>query len=629
MKFKLATLSLLLAALLACPVVNGGQEFPVSSYDFTPEPGGGWPADAGRTKLTDDIVPTPEEDWGANKTVGWNLPDGTGPTVTFTLNASQLVDVVSLNHYGSYYGFISFDLYTSNDGTNFDLVGTFENKLLNTTEKAPPAVTQDFFIDAQGQYFKMEFVNNDPHPSTESWVMLSEVEFFEVDPNYLDITEQPQATTAAVGDDVELTVAADAKTTPLSYQWKKDGGNIPGATTDTLQLTAVTADDAGIYTCTISNSANPGVESAEALVNVLVPAPLTAYGHRVINSDPVLYWSFDEDDGDAIDMVSLLANRSISATTPIRFDHGDLGNAVSFEEFDNVFGALNLDTGVNTFGPFAMEFWVKTDNNDMTNRYITEIGIPGGTGNIPAAIFGYQPAELEFFGSGARSNGFTFEDPNDWSVWHHVVLVDLDTSIEAYDNGVKVADFVYESEANLQLYLEDEIGIGSVRKSHTASPTSVFLGDLDEFAIYSFDGLTLDQIQARVNAIAMHSDFDGPAYITESPMDTTAPPETTAVLRASAAGAEPITYQWKKDGEDIEGETSPTLTLENVQPGVEDGTYTCAVSNTQGGEESEPATLEVACYYDIPGDLNNDCIVDMQDFAILAAHWLEDSSVLQ
>ncbi len=55
----------------------------------------------------------------------------------------------------------------------------------------------------------------------------------------------------------------------------------------------------------------------------------------------------------------------------------------------------------------------------------------------------------------------------------------------------------------------------------------------------------------------------------------------------------------------------------------------CVVSNNEGGDESAEAELTVACYYDIPGDLNNDCIVDLNDFAILANHWLDDSSQQQ
>ena len=372
------------------------------------------------------------------------------------------------------------------------------------------------------------------------------------------------------------------------------------------------------------------MKSPAATLTVLVPPELTPYGNRVLSSNPVVYWSFDEEDGDAIDNVSLMANRSLNATSPIRIDHGDLGNAVSFQEFDNVFGATNLDTGINTLGAFAIEFWARVNDLNMTNRYLTEIGTPT-SGNNPGIIYGYQGMEMEFFGADgagavARSDGFTYTDPNDWTKWQHIVMADLDDNIVCYVNGAKLDSFTYESVANSRLNLSD-IAIGSVRKYHSASPGSLFLGDMDEVAIYLLEDLTKEQAVQKVESIALHNDFDGPAYVTADPVGMTAPPGTDATLYCSAAGAEPISYQWKKDGEDIEGATSTILVLEGVQPGVDDGTYSCMVSNAEGNQTSEGAVIEVACYYDIPGDLNNDCVVDMVDFAILSAHWLEDSSV--
>ena len=70
-----------------------------------------------------------------------------------------------------------------------------------------------------------------------------------------------------------------------------------------------------------------------------------------------------------------------------------------------------------------------------------------------------------------------------------------------------------------------------------------------------------------------------------------------------------------------------SATIENVQPGIDDGSYTCIVSNAEGSEESEAALLKVECYWDIPGDINQDCVVDLLDFAILAEHWLQASNI--
>jgi hypothetical protein len=54
------------------------------------------------------------------------------------------------------------------------------------------------------------------------------------------------------GKDLELEVVADGYQ-PLTYQWYKDGTEIPGATSATLTRTDVAAADAGTYVCYVSN----------------------------------------------------------------------------------------------------------------------------------------------------------------------------------------------------------------------------------------------------------------------------------------------------------------------------------------------------------------------------------------
>jgi len=616
------------ALLCSGPVMAGFRQIPVYSYDFTPEPVASWATDPERTKLIDGIVPEAGENWGANKTVGWELPANTGPTVTFDLGQSYGVDAISLTHFGSYYGFQEVTISSTVDPNiaDFEIIGTFPNALLESTQKGD-SVRQDILLTAPGRHFKLEFVSNEPGYE-KAWTMLSEVEFYQLDPNTVLIQKHPQDLTLIEGNDGELAVTAWAKTPPLSYQWKKDGVPLEGATDATLLIEAATFDDEGSYSCVVSSPGNlTGEETSAAVVQVFMVSPLTYYGARVVNHSPVVYWSFDEDEGPAIEMMSLAGNRMLTASQPDRFAHEGKGHAISVHAFENVFGTTTLDA-VTTNGPFAIEFWLRLSDPTVTNRYIMEIGLPGGAGNLPGVIFGYNPMELEFF-QGFRTTGFTYEDPNEWTDWHHVVLVDYDDEIEAYDNGALVEGFTYRAATgNYVLNLSQEIAVGSVRKTHQSSPTSIIEGDIDEVAIYDFAGLTKEAIRARAQAIALHGDLSGPAYITEQPSDTIAPPTTDAVLVVAAAGAEPIRYQWSKNGVPIDGAIGPVLVLPNVRPVVDDGTYVCLVENDEGTEESEPAALTVACYYDIPGDLNSDCIVDLVDLAIMAAHWLEDSSVL-
>src|SRR5262249_52307377 len=72
----------------------------------------------------------------------------------------------------------------------------------------------------------------------------------------------------------------------------------------------------------------------------------------------------------------------------------------------------------------------------------------------------------------------------------------------------------------------------------------------------------------------------------------------TAIFTASASGALPLTYQWRKggtnlnNGGNVTGATSNTLTLTAVTPG-DSGNYTLFVTNVYGSTTSSVASLTV------------------------------------
>ncbi len=80
--------------------------------------------------------------------------------------------------------------------------------------------------------------------------------------------------------------------------------------------------------------------------------------------------------------------------------------------------------------------------------------------------------------------------------------------------------------------------------------------------------------------------------ITGSPQNQTVRLGQTATFTVTAAGSAPLFYQWRKDGVDIEGATSNTLTINNAQAS-DAGSYTCYVSNAAGNTTSNAATLTV------------------------------------
>lgn len=74
----------------------------------------------------------------------------------------------------------------------------------------------------------------------------------------------PAAQTVNAGANVSYTVAASGSPTP-TYQWRKDGVNLAGATAATLALNNVSAANAGVYTAVATNSAGSATSNSATL----------------------------------------------------------------------------------------------------------------------------------------------------------------------------------------------------------------------------------------------------------------------------------------------------------------------------------------------------------------------------
>ncbi|MBI5767104.1 MAG: immunoglobulin domain-containing protein [Verrucomicrobia bacterium] len=86
------------------------------------------------------------------------------------------------------------------------------------------------------------------------------------------ITGQPSSQTVAVGASATFSVTATG--TAPTYQWKKDGTDIAGATSSSLDLASVTTASAGSYTVVVSNQLGPVTSNAAVLtVSTLVALP--------------------------------------------------------------------------------------------------------------------------------------------------------------------------------------------------------------------------------------------------------------------------------------------------------------------------------------------------------------------
>ncbi|ACB76517.1 non-reducing end alpha-L-arabinofuranosidase family hydrolase [Opitutus terrae] len=74
----------------------------------------------------------------------------------------------------------------------------------------------------------------------------------------------------------------------------------------------------------------------------------------------------------------------------------------------------------------------------------------------------------------------------------------------------------------------------------------------------------------------------------------------TFSVTAESADAATFTYQWRRNGADLQGATSPAVTIENVQP-ENAGYYTVLVSRGSASVLSEPAVLELSSSAKVAG----------------------------
>ncbi|NQU45390.1 immunoglobulin domain-containing protein, partial [bacterium] len=105
------------------------------------------------------------------------------------------------------------------------------------------------------------------------------------------------------------------------------------------------------------------------------------------------------------------------------------------------------------------------------------------------------------------------------------------------------------------------------------------------FGLSGFSAIPFDQI-------GIQRSVSQTPQITNQPDSTVVGPGTQVTFSVTATGAGSLTYQWKKDGTAISGETGATCTVPSAQE-ANVGSYSCVVSNAYGSVESNAAVLSL------------------------------------
>lgn len=96
------------------------------------------------------------------------------------------------------------------------------------------------------------------------------------------VTLQPLSRTNVVSSSVTFSVTATGAP-PLSFQWRKEGTNVSGATDRTYTIVGVQTNDAGDYSVVVSNVYGGAVTSSVAVLTVRPLVPPTVLAGPVTN----------------------------------------------------------------------------------------------------------------------------------------------------------------------------------------------------------------------------------------------------------------------------------------------------------------------------------------------------------
>ncbi|MBX3737831.1 MAG: immunoglobulin domain-containing protein [Candidatus Didemnitutus sp.] len=345
-------------------------------------------------------------------------------------------------------------------------------------------------------------------------------------------TIQPASQTVTAGAAVTFTAAASGNPTP-TFQWRKDGNNLAGATNATFTIASAAAGDAGGYTVVATNSAGSATSNSATLtVNAANAAPvITTQPSGQPNIPP----------GSSI-VLSVRATGVPAPTYQWRKD----GNAIA--------GATNQDLAINN-----------VTANDA-GSYTVVVTNSVGSVTSDAAVLTVAAA--------ASAPAITTQPADRSSV------IGGSVTFTVVATGNPTPTFQWRKDGN------------NLAGATTASFTiaSVAAGDAGTYTVVATNSAgTATSNGATLTITAT----DVAPEITSSPSGQIATLGSSVTFTVTATGSPAPTFQWRKDGNNIAGATNASFTIASVT--LNDvGHYSATATNSLGTVVSGSATLTVS-----------------------------------
>jgi hypothetical protein len=417
--------------------------------------------------------------------------------------------------------------------------------------------------------------------------------------------QQLAAQLAATNDTVTFAVTAGGDE-PLKYQWRKNDGNISGATNDSYTITNVSAVGGGYYSVVVANVAGSAT-SSNALLKVFVPPAITGHpsgravtvGGKVsfkvqaTGTAPLFYqW---RQDGEAIPGAT---NRSV-ALYSIPTNRAGLYSVV-VSNFAGVRVSSNALLTVNVPPAF-------------TQQPVAQSAIPGPTNILfVAAATGTEPLKYQW-----RKNGGNIVGATNTSY-----LITNVTGKATYSVVVaNVAGTATSSNALITAFTPPVITGQPASRTVTVGGAASFSvsasGTAPLFYQWRQDGAevggatnrTLSLANIQTNRAGSYSvvvsNFAGARVSSNATLTVNVPPAFTVqpqsqaitagspvTFTAAVAGTPPVKFQWRKNGGSISGATNTSYTIASATNSSA-GVFSVVVANIAGTVTSSNAVLTV------------------------------------
>lgn len=420
------------------------------------------------------------------------------------------------------------------------------------------------------------------------------------------ITTNPSNATTCAGTSTSFTVAASGTAT-LTYQWRKGGSSITGATNATYTIASPVAGDAGFYDCVVTNSCGNATSTAASLtVNSAPsystqPSPLT----RCVGTSasftvaaagtpaPTLQW---RKNGSNIAGATgtTFTIPSVAVTDASNYDcvaTNSCGSATSTAVALTVNSAPSISTQpgpltrcTGTSASFTIVAggspaptlqWRKNTSN------IT--GATGATLTIPSVAAGdaasYDCVVTNVCG-GVTSNAVVLTvnvapgistQPSP-----QTVCAGSPASFAVAASGTPTPTFQWrKNTSNISGATSATYSIPSASAGNAGSYDCVITN--------ACGGVTSNAVSLTVNTAP---------GITTQPAGSTLCPGDPYTFTVGASGTPAPTYQWRRNTSDISGATGSSFTIPSASAG-DAGTYDCVVTNTCGSATSNSVALAV------------------------------------